>query len=213
MKALILKSTTASIALILAGCAQEAGEIGYLATSSNIGVANTNNTIVQSAYLRGGYLADMSARFRAAAPDTINFEFNRYNLDASARAILDKQAAWIRANPAIKFRVYGHTDLVGSNAYNQSLGLRRAQAAVNYLVARGVPRSKLEAVASYGETRPLINTGDPERLNRRTVTEVYGYASGYSGTDLDGKYANRIYNEYWQGGEVEIELADTDTTD
>ena len=213
MKAFILKSTTASIALILAGCAQEAGgDIDYLTSNTTLGHANTNNAIVQSAYLRGGYLADMSNKFRAAVPDTINFEFNRYNLDASARAILDQQAAWIRANPAIKFRVYGHTDLVGSNSYNQTLGLRRAQAAVNYLVARGVPRSKLEAVASYGETRPLIDTGDPERLNRRTVTEVFGFASGYAGTDLDGKYANRIYNQYWRGETTEITIEDADTT-
>ncbi len=205
MKALSLKLTTASIALILAGCVQEAGDIS---TSSAFGASNTNNTIAQSAYLRGGLLADLAAKFRAAVPDTINFEFNRADLDAEARGILDQQASWIIANPSIKFRVYGHTDLVGSNAYNQRLGLRRAQAAVNYMVARGVPRSKLEAVSSFGETRPLIDTGDPERLNRRTVTEVIGFASGYVGTDLDGKYANRIYTEYWQGDTTEISIDD-----
>ena len=202
-KAFILKSTTVSIALILAGCASETGDIPSNAT---FGAAHNNNAIAQSAYLRGGLLADLAAKFRASVPDTINFEFNKSQLDAEARAALDKQAAWIISNPSIKFRVYGHTDLVGSNGYNQALGLRRARTAVNYLVSRGVPRSKLEAVSSFGKTRPLIDTSDPERLNRRTVTEVFGFASGFVGTDLDGKYADRIYNEYTQGGAVEIEI-------
>ncbi|MXU65336.1 OmpA family protein [Rhodobacteraceae bacterium KN286] len=135
----------------------------------------------------------------------INFDFNSSALGPDARAALDKQAAWLRANGAVRIRIYGHTDAVGSPGYNQALGQRRAQSAVNYLVARGVSRSRMDAVASFGETRPLINTPNRERLNRRTVTEISGFVRG-RGADFDGKVANRIYNDYAAGTTAEVNV-------
>lgn len=198
MKSLLKLSTAVAAVALLAGCeGQVAGDLG----DSAFGAATTSNTLAQSEKLQGSLLVDLQAQFRQAAPDMINFAFNEATLDAEARAILDKQAAWIRANPAILFRVYGHTDLVGSDAYNKRLGLRRAQAAVNYLIARGVRKGQVEAVASFGETRPLINTQNRERLNRRTVTEIVGFDRRFGTFDFDGKVANRIYGDYVGGGD------------
>ncbi|MEM8870559.1 MAG: OmpA family protein [Pseudomonadota bacterium] len=195
MKSFLKKSTSIGAVLILAGCAtQEAGDV-----SSAYGGATSTNLLAQAVSLQGTLLAELQAQFRAAAPDMINFEFNSSVLDAEATSILDRQAAWIRANPSIKFRVYGHTDLVGSNAYNRRLGQRRARAAVNYMISRGVRRGQVEAVASFGETRPLINTQNPERLNRRTVTEVVGLDRNFRGYDFDGKKANQIYVDRYIG--------------
>ncbi len=196
MTRMILKSTAVLSVLAIAGCSTGGpGDIG-----PTFGTATTTNLLTQAAYLEGGLLAQLSRSFRAAAPDMINFGFDSAQLDAEARAILDQQAAWIAANPRIRFRVYGHTDLVGSNSYNRQLGLRRARAAVNYLVARGAPRSRLEAVASFGETRPLVNTQNRERLNRRTVTEVIGIHRGNRvGDDLDGNIAVELYGQYVTG--------------
>ncbi len=188
------KLGAAAAILALAGCAETLDEqLG--ASSSSFGASVNNNVVAQSVSLGGGALADLQARFRASATDRINFAFNSAELDSTARSILAQQADFIRGNPAIKFRVYGHTDLVGSNSYNRSLGLRRARAAVNYLVAQGVSRSKLEAVSSLGETQPLVRTQNPERLNRRTVTQVMGFSGG-QGSDFDGKRAVTVYNSY-----------------
>jgi len=137
----------------------------------------------------------LARRFESQVQTTVNFEFNRSNITPEAAAILDRQANWIRQFPEVRFRVYGHTDLVGSNAYNYSLGLRRANAVVAYLSSRGISRSRLEALVSYGETRPVIHTTSPEERNRRTVTEVSGFAKGYAGL-LNGKYAAVIFREY-----------------
>ena len=127
----------------------------------------------------------------------MNFAFNSAQLDAGARDVLAAQARWIRQFPEVRFRVYGHTDKVGSNSYNKRLGQRRANAAVNYLVSQGIPRSKLQAVASFGETRPLVLTEAPSRENRRTVTEVIGFVhAGGKPADLDGKYAAMVYQKY-----------------
>ncbi len=191
----LLKTTGALAAIaLIAGCAERTA--GELSSSSALGASTTQNTLAQAVSLQGELLAQLQAQFRAAAPDMINFEFDQADLDADARAILDQQAAFIRANPGIRFRVYGHTDLVGSEGYNQQLGLRRARAAVNYLIARGVRRGQVTAVASFGETRPLIATPNRERLNRRTVTQVVGFDRGQLGFDFDGKVANAIYQNY-----------------
>lgn len=182
-------------AMLAVGCTDQAGDL----SSSNFGEATTNNLVVHAVSLRGSLLEDLRARFRRAAPDTVNFAFNRSQLDATARAALDRQAVFIRANPSIGFRVIGHTDLVGSNGYNQRLGQRRARAAVNYLVSRGVPRRQVQAVVSQGETRPLVNTPRRERLNRRAVTVVFGVTRDGRPFDFDGKAAARIYGGYVAG--------------
>ena len=126
---------------------------------------------------------------------TVNFAFNSAELDAGARDTLREQARWIRQFPEVRFRVYGHTDAVGSDSYNKTLGMRRAQAVVAFLTSQGISRSRLEAVASFGETQPLIVTQGRERRNRRTVTEVSGFVQSHP-IIMDGKYAEVVYREY-----------------
>ena len=139
----------------------------------------------------------LAQRFAAEVDSTVTFDFNSAQLDAAARQILAVQANWIRQFPELRFSVYGHTDLVGSAAYNQRLGRARANAVVNYLVSQGISRGRLEALVSYGETRPLVETQGRERANRRTVTEVSGFAV-VAGHDccLNGQYAEIIFRDY-----------------
>ena len=192
-----LKITAAASVLLTAGCFDPAGSMLNEGTFAD---AATSNQFAQTAYLEpGAALQNLDEQFRRATPTMINFEFNRSVLDAESKTILRGQAAWMKGFPHVRFTVYGHTDLVGSNGYNNSLGQRRAQAAVNYLVSQGVPRKNLIAVVSKGESEPLIDTQDRERLNRRTVTAVSGFVKGYIGDDFDGKVAVRVYSGYVGG--------------
>lgn len=134
-------------------------------------------------------------RFEAEVPSTITFAFNSAVPDAEARAVLMRQAHWMRQFPEVRFTVYGHTDAVGSAAYNHQLGLRRARAAVQVLEQAGVSRSRVTAVVSFGETRPLIITEGRERRNRRTVTEVTGFVRRHP-TVMNGQYAEVIFRNY-----------------
>lgn len=177
-------------AAAVAGCA---GEAGRFLDEGGFGNPTANNIGVHTGDL--DFAISMTKKFAQDVPPVVNFEFNRADLDANARAVLDQQANWIRQFPEVRFRVYGHTDLVGSASYNKSLGQRRAQAVVNYLVSRGISRSRLEAVASFGETQPLVVTEGPERRNRRAVTEVAGLAKNRP-VPLNGKYAEVIWREY-----------------
>jgi peptidoglycan-associated lipoprotein len=160
------------------------------------GAAIANNVSVQSGQQTGAMLANLTRKFASEVPATINFAFNSSQLDGQARAALQRQAAWIKARPQITFTVFGHTDKVGGQAFNKALGKRRAQVAVNYLIALGVSRSKVHGVASFGETRPLVLTEGPNRQNRRTVTEVSGFGRANKGGKLDGKYALEVYRRY-----------------
>lgn len=191
----LLTCSTALALLVACAPAQTAfrGEAGASRDVGGFGNATMNNVLLQSG--QRDYAISLSQRFAAEVPTTINFAFDSAALDAEARRILDAQAAWIRSFPEVRFAVYGHTDLVGSNAYNHALGLRRARAAVAYLVSRGVDPGRLQALVSEGETRPLIATQGPERANRRTVTDVTGFVQGHP-TVLNGKYAEIIFRDY-----------------
>jgi outer membrane protein OmpA-like peptidoglycan-associated protein len=120
-------------------------------------------------------LIDLNVKFRSEVTNFINFDFDKSVLRADARAILDRQAAWIVQYPDLHFSVFGHTDLVGSLDYNFNLAKRRADVTVAYLISKGVSKDRLESVVSFGETQPLIQTVRREEANRRAVTEVSGY--------------------------------------
>ena len=195
-----IKLLAASSLLALAACGETSTswdrELGSEVDKGQFGNATMNNTLIQSGQI--DYAIALAERFSAEVPDTINFAFNSAELSEESRAILKKQADFIRQFPEVRFRVFGHTDLVGSVGYNQRLGMRRAQAAVAYLSTLGVSKSRLEAVVSYGKTRPLIATNEPEMRNRRTVTEVSGFVQSHP-LVLNGKYAAIIWRDYVAG--------------
>ena len=83
----------------------------------------------------------------------IHFDFDKSSIRTGDAAILDANAAWLTTNPQYLVLIEGHCDERGTNEYNLALGERRARAARDYLVARGVPASRLLMI-SYGEERP-----------------------------------------------------------
>lgn len=192
------------LALAAAGCSYEAG---YEVDTGTFGNAAFNNEQVQTG--AKSYVASLNDRFASEVPPTITFDFDSATLDSNARLVLNQQASWIRQFPEVRFRVYGHTDAVGSSGYNKRLGLRRANAVVAYLSTQGIDRSRLEAVVSFGETQPVIVTSGRERRNRRTVTEVSGFV-GRHPTVMDGKYAAIIYRDFIESAVAETKLTGID---
>lgn len=192
-----LPLTALALGLLISGCSRPPDgfdrEAGALIDTGHFGNATMNNHQLMTGEKQ--YVYDLSQRFAAEVLTTVNFAFNSAALDQGAIDTLREQARWIRQFPEVRFRVYGHTDKVGSDSYNKALGLRRAHAVVNYLVSQGISRARLEAVVSYGEAQPLIVTEGRERRNRRTVTEVSGFVASHPNV-LDGKYAEVIYREY-----------------
>ncbi|MFD3003739.1 OmpA family protein [Pontibacter toksunensis] len=144
---------------------------------------------------RHGYLKmQNTAQVPATAPDTIEvallFDKNElekaivleniyYDLDKSdiridAATELNKLATLLENNPQIDIELSAHTDSRESQDYNQALSERRAQAAVDYLVSKGIDRSRLTA-KGYGKTKLVNGCGDgvtcseeDHQKNRRT---------------------------------------------
>ncbi|NOT15396.1 MAG: OmpA family protein [Methylotenera sp.] len=84
------------------------------------------------------------------------FGFDKAQLKEEGRAALDEAAEKIKANPEIKaVIVTGHTDRIGSDAYNQKLSERRANQVKAYLASQGVNESMIEAIGK-GESEPVV---------------------------------------------------------
>ncbi len=80
-----------------------------------------------------------SAYFQQAVGDRVLFQVDQSNLTPEGQATLDGQAAWLMANLDYQAVIEGHADEQGTREYNLALGARRANAAREYLVSRGVP--------------------------------------------------------------------------
>lgn len=83
----------------------------------------------------------------------IYFTFDSFSLLEPAKAQLDENAAWLQANPQAAIQIEGHCDTRGTAEYNYALGQRRADAARDYLISRGINPQRLHTI-SYGADRP-----------------------------------------------------------
>lgn len=112
---------------------------------------------------------------RSVSSNTVNFAVDAYDIDPTARAILDSQVGWLQRNGQVRVTIEGHCDESGTREYNLALGDRRANAAKNYLVARGIAAERITTI-SYGKERPLALGSDADAYaqNRRAVTVVLG---------------------------------------
>ncbi len=105
----------------------------------------------------------------------VYFDFDRSDLGAEAREVLQNNSDWIRQNPGISIEIEGHADNRGTTEYNLALGARRAQAVKDYLVTLGNAPGRLTTV-SYGEELPVCGASSEEcwRKNRRAHFVVRG---------------------------------------
>ena len=110
--------------------------------------------------------------------ENIYYDFDKHNIRPDAALILDELVATLKKHPTLKIELSSHTDSRGSDSYNEALSQRRAQAAVDYIISRGIAKDRLVA-KGYGEKR-LVNhcsngvdcTPDQHQANRRTEVEV-----------------------------------------
>lgn len=197
--------------MALTGCSLT-GPAGEGVDSHLYGVATAQNINAQIAYGDpAGRIRALNEAFRAAAPDTVTFEFDSASIDSAAHAALRKQADWLKEHPHVRMTVVGHADKVGPDGYNNRLGLRRARSVVAALARHGVSRSRLDAVESRGESEPVVDTEERERRNRRAVTSVAGFDRHYVGDGLDGLVAERVYRSY-VAGDISVEEAEAAAT-
>lgn len=102
------------------------------------------------------------------------FEFNSTRLDNGSMRYLEELSKVVRENPMMKVRVTGHTDDIGSAAFNMRLSRHRANVVKEHLVGYGVDPSRIETLGK-GLTEPLTDnsTETGRALNRRVELVLY----------------------------------------
>ncbi len=103
----------------------------------------------------------------------VNFDFDKSDIRADARPILDEAVSTLKEYTQITLSVEGHTDSVGTDAYNQKLSERRAKAAAEYLAAGGIDRRRT-SVEGFGESKPVAtnDTAEGRAQNRRVELKI-----------------------------------------
>ncbi len=103
------------------------------------------------------------------------FKTGKTDLDERSYRILDQLVDFMNQNPTVKIELQGHTDSDGSASFNQKLSEGRAQSAVDYLVNKGIDRSRMVA-KGYGEEAPRAtnSTDEGKALNRRVELKITG---------------------------------------
>jgi outer membrane protein OmpA-like peptidoglycan-associated protein len=133
-------------------------------TESDLQSASLNRLDIRS-ILTTTYPVDIREGVRSVIGG-VYFEFNSANLLPESSIALDRLYEFLRKYPRLVVEIGGHTDILGTPYVNKFISQKRAQAVVNYLVKKGIPKKRLTSFG-YGETQP-ITTNDRE-LNGRDV--------------------------------------------
>jgi peptidoglycan-associated lipoprotein len=163
----LILAATALVAV--AGCAKKRPDVLPPAPQ---GTGQVDPNAGQTGPVQTGIVPGSQQDFlRSVNSDTVLFGLDMYDIDPQARAILDTQATWLQRYSNVRITIEGHCDERGTREYNLALGDRRANAAKNYLVARGIDAARISTI-SYGKERPAALGSDEDSYarNRRAVT-------------------------------------------
>ena len=105
----------------------------------------------------------LAAMHKPQVVENIFYDFDKATLRPESKKALDEMAQMLKDNPNVAIEMASHTDRKGSDKYNEGLSQRRAQSVVDYLVAAGVERERLQP-HGYGESRPKTVTKRIARL-------------------------------------------------
>jgi outer membrane protein OmpA-like peptidoglycan-associated protein len=106
--------------------------------------------------------------------DNIVYEYNKSDLSPSGQAELDTLISFFKENPEVFLKISSHTDARGPAAYNMELSKKRSESCLNYILDKGIPKSRIN-VQNCGETKLLNKCRDRvecseelHKINRRT---------------------------------------------
>ena len=102
---------------------------------------------------------------------TVYFEFDKYNLSTRSIQTLQSISDLMLENTAIDITLAGHADERGTREYNLALGQRRAESVADYLVLKGISRSRL-TIKSYGEEMPAVSGSNERSWGRNRRVEI-----------------------------------------
>lgn len=135
--------------------------------------ACSNQAATSTAPVSSGPVPGSQEDLVANVGDRVFYDFDKSALRSDARITLERQAAWLQRWSQNNVQIAGNCDERGTQAYNIALGQRRANAARDFLVAKGVAASRITTI-SFGKDRPTA-LGSNEQAwaqNRNAITSV-----------------------------------------
>ncbi|SHJ33157.1 peptidoglycan-associated lipoprotein [Shimia gijangensis] len=169
-------SSFSKVALLLAGLA-----LGACSNSGIFDPDDASGSGTSGANYEAGSVDDPTsvAYFQQNVGDRVLFQVDQSVLTEEAKLVLLSQANWLLENSAYSAVIEGHADEQGTREYNLALGARRASAAKEFLVSRGIADNRLRTV-SYGKERPLevCSAEACYTKNRRAVTILQADLTG-----------------------------------
>jgi peptidoglycan-associated lipoprotein len=143
-----------SVMILTTSCAQKMVQTEPIsATQQKVSKVTDNDRQSQEVQLRAEK-DDREVAGTAFVNESVHFAFDSALLSDQARLILSNKADYLRTHSEVIITVEGHCDERGTDAYNITLGERRAEAVKNFLVDLGISANRLNTI-SYGEERPI----------------------------------------------------------
>lgn len=163
----MLRILSAFAALLLVAACSTDPESSNTSSGAGASSSGSSSAPVNTSSIAPGSMED----FVVNVGDRVFFALDSSELSSTAQDTLAKQAAWLKAYPAVNITVEGHCDERGTREYNLALGERRANAAKNYLVSQGISAGRVSTI-SYGKEKPVALGSNEEAWaqNRRGVS-------------------------------------------
>lgn len=173
-RGLLMTAVMATALMPLVGCSSDDDKaVDTLQVSDGMGTGALDGTETYGSDATGGVTPGSQQDLVVNVGDRVFFGYDRYDVSPEGQRVLEMQAEWLKRYPNNNVTIKGHADERGTREYNLALGERRASAIKNYLVALGVPSTRINTI-SYGKEQPAVmgSNEDAWAQNRRGVTEV-----------------------------------------
>ena len=190
-------------------CNTTASALGYKDNKLTISIGTPKSGVI----LRDTIPLEMVVNEKIVLKN-IYYDFDRWDILPESAIELDRLISFTKENPEMKVELGSHTDARGSQQYNLRLSELRAQAAVNYIVSKGIDKSNVKGIG-YGESQPIniCTSAQPctsaqQRENRRTELFIPGYLTSEPVKQDIGDYSDgrsdhgRNYSSYKQHGSI-----------
>ena len=160
-------------AFVLAACSSTGDDSANSGSTGSTGASSASSGGNQTATAPTGPKPGTQQDLEVNIGDRVFFAFDKSNLTADSRTVVERWAAWLKTYPANKVVIQGNTDERGTREYNLALGERRADSARDYLVSLGVDSNRVKIV-SFGKERPAVPGSNESAWaqNRRAVVVI-----------------------------------------
>lgn len=120
----------------------------------------------------GARCKDCGKTIKIDTLEGVHFDFDKYTIKPAGKTMLDEDVALLKRDKSLDISIEGHCDIVGGDAYNNTLSGKRAKAVYDYFLREGIPADRMRTI-SYGRSRPLVPNDSAANRARNRRVEIH----------------------------------------